>query len=149
MNNISKMLPHDYPMVLIDKVTEFDSENHYVVSSTTIKESMPFFDKTINGMSSVVGIEFMAQTIGCYSYLKRKKIKPRMGFLLGTRMYNNSIEFFENGKTYTIKAEEVYNDNKLCAFGCQIFDENQEEIACATINAYQPENIEEYLNKNE
>lgn len=143
------MLPHDYPMVLIDNIKEYDPENRFIVAEVTIRERMPFYDKTINGMTSVVGIEFMAQTIGCYSYLKRKERQPKMGFLLGTRMYNNSIEFYEKSKKYTIRAEEIYNDNKLCAFGCQIFDEKQEEIACATINAYQPDNIEEILKADE
>ena len=51
--------------------------------------------------------------------------------------------------SYFIKSEEIYNDNKICAFGCQIFDDKQEEIACATINAYQPDNIEEILNADD
>ena len=134
------MLPHDYPMVLIDKVTEFDSENHYVVSSTTIKESMPFFDKTINGMSSVVGIEFMAQTIGCYAYYKNKKQEPQIGFLLGTRLYNNGIDIFKLGETYIIKAYEIFGNDGIISFECSIYDSQNEECASATLNVYQNAN---------
>ena len=60
-------------------------------------------------------------------------------------MYNNAVEKFEFGREYSIKVQEIYNDDKICAFGCQIFDDRQDEIACATINAYQPNNIEEFI----
>lgn len=146
---ISKILPHEFPMVLIDEIIEVKFEKNYLRAKVKIKEGMPFFDKTTNGISSIAGIEFMAQTIGCYSYLKSGENEPKMGFLLGTRMYNNIVEQYENGKEYFIKVEEIYNDNKICAFGCQIFNDEQEEIACATINAYQPDNIEEILKENE
>lgn len=147
--SVEKILPHEFPMILIDEVTEVNFEKNYLVSKVKIKDTMPFFDKTINGISSVAGIEFMAQTIGCYSYLKRGENSPQIGFLLGTRIYNNAVEKFENRKEYFIKVEEIYNDHKICAFGCQIFDDTQDEIACATINAYQPDNLEEILKSDE
>lgn len=149
MNNISEMLPHDYPMILIDEVTEINFDEKYVITKVKIKENMPFFDKNTNSVSAIAGIEFMAQSIGCYSFLKSGKEKPKIGFLLGTRIYNNAIEQFEKDKEYFIKAAEIYNDNNICAFDCQIFDEKKEEIACATINAYQPDNIEEMIGKYE
>lgn len=147
--SVEKMLPHEFPMILIDEVVEVNLDKHFIKTKVKIKDTMPFFDKKLNGISSVVGIEFMAQTIGCYSFLKRGENTARMGFLLGTRIYNNAIEKFKNGKEYFIKSEEIYNDNEICAFGCQIFDDKQEEIACATINAYQPDNIEEMLKEND
>ena len=149
MTDISKMLPHDYPMILIDEVTEVNFAEKYLVAKVKIREDLPFYNKIINGVSSVAGIEFMAQSIGCYSYLKRGENEPKMGFLLGTRMYNNAVEKFEFGREYSIKVQEIYNDDKICAFGCQIFDDRQDEIACATINAYQPDNIEEFISAKE
>lgn len=46
-------------------------------------------------MSPLAGIEFMAQTIGCYAYYKAGQTIPKIGFLLGTRLYENSLEKFE------------------------------------------------------
>lgn len=149
MKQVSEMLPHDYPMILIDEVLEINIDKKFVKAKVVIKDSMPFFDKTINGVSSVVGIEFMAQTIGCYSFLVSGEETPKIGFLLGTRMYNNAVDKFELGHEYFIRAEEIYNDNKICAFDCQIFNDRQDEIACATINAYLPDNIEEFINADE
>ena len=141
---MEKILPHDKPMIFIDKVLEVNLEESYTTCEVTIHDKKIFFDKEINGMSPLVGIEFMAQTIGCYSFYKSGQKPPKIGFLLGTRMYKNSLEKFENDETYTIKAKEVYTDNELVSFECLIYNKNN-EVANAVINVYQPENAEEYV----
>ncbi len=142
--DMEKILPHDKPMIFIDKVLEVNLEESYTTCEVTIHDKKIFFDKEINGMSPLVGIEFMAQTIGCYSFYKSGQKPPKIGFLLGTRMYKNSLEKFENGERYTIKAKEVYTDNELVSFECLIYNKNN-EVANAVINVYQPENAEEYV----
>ena len=142
--DMEKILPHDKPMIFIDKVLEVNLEESYTTCEVTIHDKKIFFDKEINGMSPLVGIEFMAQTIGCYSFYKSGQKPPKIGFLLGTRMYKNSLEKFENDETYTIKAKEVYTDNELVSFECLIYNKNN-EVANAVINVYQPENAEEYV----
>ena len=142
--DMEKILPHDKPMIFIDKVLEVNLEESYTTCEVTIHDKKIFFDKEINGISPLVGIEFMAQTIGCYSFYKSGQKPPKIGFLLGTRMYKNSLEKFENGERYTIKAKEVYTDNELVSFECLIYNKNN-EVANAVINVYQPENAEEYV----
>ena len=143
-------LPHSAPMVLIDEVLNVDMENQIVKTSVKIHDDKIFFNKEINGISPLVGIEFMAQTIGCYAYFKAGKTIPKIGFLLGTRQYENSLEKFENGKTYVITAQEIYGDNELVSFECLIYNEGEDEnsenyIAKATINAFQPKDAEKYI----
>lgn len=143
-------LPHSAPMVLIDEVLNVDIENQIVKTSVKIHDDKIFFNKEINGISPLVGIEFMAQTIGCYAYYKAGKTIPKIGFLLGTRQYENSLEKFENGKTYIITAREIYGDNELVSFECLIYNEGEDEnpenyIAKATINAFQPKDVEKYI----
>ena len=143
-------LPHSAPMVLIDEVLNVDMENQIVKTSVKIHDNKIFFNKEINGISPLVGIEFMAQTIGCYAYFKAGKTIPKIGFLLGTRQYENSLEKFENGKTYVITAQEIYGDNELVSFECLIYNEGEDEnpenyIAKATINAFQPKDAEKYI----
>ncbi len=142
--DLSKILPHDKPMILIDDILEIDMKNQFVKTSVKIHENKIFFDKEINGMSPLAGIEFMAQTIGCYAYYKAGQTIPKIGFLLGTRLYENSLEKFENGKTYTITAKELYGDDELVSFECLIYNDNK-EVAKATVNAFQPQNAEEYI----
>ncbi len=143
-------LPHSAPMVLIDKVLNVDIKNQIVKTSVKIHDNKIFFNKEINGISPLVGIEFMAQTIGCYAYYKAGKTIPKIGFLLGTRQYENKLEKFENGKTYIITAREIYGDNELVSFECLIYNEGEDEnpenyIAKATINAFQPKDVEKYI----
>ena len=166
-------LPHSTPMVLINDVLNVDMENQIVKASVKIHKDKIFFDKEINGISPLVGIEFMAQTIGCYAYFKAnhknfgsniknltKKAfsqiekKPSIGFLLGTRLYENSLEKFENEKTYIITAQEIYGDDELVSFECLIYNEKEDNnpknyIAKATINAFQPNDVEKYIKELE
>ena len=149
-NLAASCLPHSAPMVLIDEVLNVDMENQIVKTSVKIHDNKIFFDKEINGISPLVGIEFMAQTIGCYAYFKAGKTIPKIGFLLGTRQYENKLEKFENGKTYILTAREIYGDNELVSFECLIYNEGEDEnsenyIAKATINAFQPKDVEKYI----
>lgn len=150
----SQCLPHSEPMVLIDKLIDVDMKKQIVKTSVTIHKDKIFFDKDINGVSPLVGIEFMAQTIGCYAFYKAKMSIPKIGFLLGTRLYENSLEKFENGKTYIITAREVYGDSELVSFECLIYNEGEDGdeskyIAKATINAFQPKDVEKYIGELE
>ena len=147
-------LPHSAPMVLIDEVLNVDMENQIVKTSVKIHDNKIFFNKEINGISPLVGIEFMAQTIGCYAYYKAGKTIPKIGFLLGTRQYENKLEKFENGKTYILTAREIYGDNELVSFECLIYNEGEDEnsenyVAKATINAFQPKDVEKYIKELE
>lgn len=150
----SQCLPHSEPMVLIDKLIDVDEKKQIVKTSVTIHKDKIFFDKDINGVSPLVGIEFMAQTIGCYAFYKAKMSIPKIGFLLGARLYENSLEKFENGKTYIITAREVYGDSELVSFECLIYNEGEDGdeskyIAKATINAFQPKDVEKYIGELE
>lgn len=150
----SSCLPHSEPMVLIDKLIDVDMKKQIVKTSVTIHKDKIFFNKDLNGVSPLVGIEFMAQTIGCYAFYKAKMSIPKIGFLLGARLYENSLEKFENGKTYIITAREVYGDSELVSFECLIYNEGEDGdeskyIAKATINAFQPKDVEKYIGELE
>lgn len=148
MTDLTKILPHKPPMILLDRVIKVDLSQKLVEAEFTIDNKKMFFDKSINGVSSVCGIEFMAQTIGCYAFYANNSQTPKIGFLLGTRLYNNAIDCFQNGETYKVKAVETYCDNEIFAFNCFIYDKLGEEIASAIINVYQSNNKTELLKIN-
>ena len=139
--NLEKILPHDYPMIVLDELLEVDMEKHVVTSSVTVSEDKVFYDGTFGGISPLVGIEFMAQTVGCYAYFENGQKKPRVGYLLGSRQYNCSLEKFELGKTYKIVANRIFSDNELVSFDCFIYNDNI-ECARATVNVYLPQDVE-------
>ncbi len=136
-------------MILLDDILEVDLDNKFVKTIFKVDEKNLFFDKNLDGIPSLCGIEFMAQTIGCYAFYAKKMNEPKIGFLLGTRLFNNLIEVFKNDETYVVKAKEAYYDNEISAFECSIYDKSEKEVASATINVYQSENDEELLKFNE
>lgn len=137
--NLEKILPHDRPMILIDELLAVDLEKNTVKASVTITEDKIFYNKSINGISPLAGIEFMAQTIGCYAYFKNGEKEPKIGYLLGSRAYKCNLEKFEPGKTYIISANQAFSDNELVSFECFIYN-NDVECANAVVNVYQPAN---------
>ena len=144
---LAEILPHKKPMILIDDIVDYSIKEKWLKSCVTISPNSLFYDKESKGIDSVVGIEYMAQTIGCYAYFRNQLKKPQIGFLLGTRLYNNGIKQFDLGKTYYILVKEVFVA-EIYSFECFIYNEKNEEIASATVNVYQDyeENIKEKLN---
>ena len=138
---LEKMLPHKKPMILIDDIIDYSIEEGWLRSTVTINKKSMFYDNQIEGISSIVGIEYMAQTIGCYAFLKSKREEPLIGFLLGTRLYNNKLEVFKENETFEILVKEVFSGNDIVSFDCFIYNQD-EEIASATINVYQKEDME-------
>lgn len=139
--DLERILPHNHPMILIDELVEVDLNKNTARASVTISENMIFYDKTLGGASPLVGIEFMAQTIGCYAYFKNGEKEPKVGYLLGSRLYKCELEKFELGKTYTICANQAFSDNELVSFECFIYNDDV-ECAKATVNVYQPQDTE-------
>ncbi len=149
MNNkdyLATILPHKESMILLDDIVGYNIEEKWLKTVVTISEDSIFYDKALKGIDTVIGIEYMAQTIGCYAYFRKKLKDPEIGFLLGTRLYNNATKVFELGKTYYILVKEVFVA-EISAFECFIYNEDNEEIASATINVYQDidEKIKEML----
>lgn len=138
---LEKILPHKQPMILIDDVLDYSIEDGWLKSVVEISKDSIFYDSKISGISSIVGIEFMAQTIGCYAFLKSKREEPLVGFLLGTRLYNNKLEVFKEGETFEIYVREVFSGNDIVSFDCIIYNQG-DEVASATINVYQSEDRE-------
>lgn len=142
--DLTKILPHKPPMLLLDDILEVDIENCTLSSLFRVYPEKLFYTK--DGINTLAGIEFMAQTIGCYAYFKNQCCEPKPGLLLGTRLYNNKVEYFKEGEEYKVTVREVFTDNEIVVFDCLIYDTCGEEIASATINAYQNDNVMELLN---
>ncbi len=135
---LESILPHKKPMILIDDVLGYSIEEGWLRSIVKISSNSQFFDKKLGGISSVVGIEYMAQTIGCYAFLKSKREEPQVGFLLGTRLYNNKSALFKENETLEILVKEVFSGNGIVSFDCFIYNQG-EEVASAAVNVYQNE----------
>ena len=145
--DISQILPHKKPMLLLNDVLSYNQELKTLTAIFVIEEENLFYDKKNKGVPSSVGIEYMAQTIGAYAFYKNNCTIPKIGLLLGARLFSTGIDFFKLNETYTVKVKEIFTDKQILAFDCIIFDNKNEEIASATVNVYQNDEIEDF-NKN-
>ena len=148
MYDLTRILPHKQPMIFLDDIFEVDIENNKLSSVFKVYPGKVFFEAG-KGINSLTRIEFMAQTIGAYAYFKNKCAEPKPGLLLGTRLYNNKIPYFKEGEEYKVTVHEIFTDNQIAVFDCLIYDKSGEEIASATVNTYQGDNIEELLESGE
>lgn len=144
---ICDIIPHDGAMSLLDRGLEAD-EDSLTAEVTIHGNSMFCRDGSVPGW---VGIEYMAQAIaawsGWQSHLRGEP--PRLGFLLGSRRYNNSRSGFAVGETLSIHVRRQYqSDNGLGQFDCCIHISGA-EVAKAAITVYEPQNEELFLSEGQ
>ena len=141
------LLPHRPPMVLLDGVESFDAAAMRLVARVTIRDDQLFYAE--DGVPNWVAIEYMAQAAAALVGVHDKHLAPdrpvRPGLMLGTRRLDLRLARFEAGKTYRVVAENVFNDADAASFACRIEDEAGETVAAATLNAYRPPDMEQFM----
>jgi len=131
---VSELLPHDPPMVLLDRALSYD-ETTLIAEVEIRPESVLCAD---GGVPAWVGIEYMAQAVAAHAGFKARLDGglPSVGYLLGTRSYRSSLSSFPVGATLRIHIRALFTETGLGAFACRI--DMDGEVASATINVYQP-----------
>ena len=140
MIQISELLPHAAPMILLSGYEEQDREES-VTAFVDVGRESPFYEQTLGGVPSCVALEYMAQAMALLVGLRdrRRGQKPRIGFVLGSRKLETKIPCFCDGERYRILATCTYEDESFGSFDCTITDGRGEPVATATMTAFQPE----------
>lgn len=135
--DVSELLPHEAPMILIDKV--LDVTELSIHTQLTITDSGLFFDQQMNAVPAWVGIEFMAQTIAAWSgyHATQQGLSVPIGFLLGSRRYMTECSEFVLGDVLDIYAEQLMENEGMAAFSCTIKC-NGQELASSQLNVFAP-----------
>lgn len=145
--DIPALLPHEPPMVVIDRVMDYDLENGELTAEVELDESNMFYDCSINAVPAFLGIEYMAQSIGALSGIAGMEAglsKPDAGFVLGTRKYHNSVKSFALG-VYAINVKQIFTDTELSSFSCTITDSLNKVCATADLNVFKPKDFNTFL----
>lgn len=145
---INELVPHSGEMLLIDKVVDFGDS--WLQSQVTIREDCLFCENS--KVPALVGIEFMAQTIAAFAgnQDKTNNKNPSIGLLLGTRLYESTVDHFVLGSVLNIHVEQLYiDDSSLGVFKCKIAAVNQLDsvLIKANLNVYHPDDISQLINK--
>lgn len=137
-HKISDLLPHDPPMVLLDRyISSSDAE---LVAETDITPSSQFYCDGL-GVPAYIGIEYIAQAVSAFNgvadHQQGRAVRP--GFLLGSRKVQVFADYFTPGALVVTHVEMSFNDGEMAVFEGQVLQDGQLKVK-ARINAYQPEN---------
>ena len=146
--DIKTLVPHSGTMSLLDTLLAADPE--------TLSARVDITPQTLfcedGAVGAWVGVEYMAQAVAAHAgYKARLRGEPvRVGFLLGTRRYICAVPAFPAGSSLDIHVRcALQGETGLGAFDCRIVDAGQgTELATATITVFQPENVEEFLQRS-
>jgi predicted hotdog family 3-hydroxylacyl-ACP dehydratase len=141
--DIRDLVPHAGPMVLLDRLRAIDSES--VCAEVRIREDSLFYRD--GGIGAWVGLEYIAQAIAAYAgYHARLRGEPvKMGFLLGTRVYESTRSKFGLGSLLRVYAKRTLQTaDGLASFDCFLEDESG-RIARASVTVYQPSDAAQFL----
>jgi predicted hotdog family 3-hydroxylacyl-ACP dehydratase len=125
-------------MCLLDTLLEAGDE--YLHASVTPRRDDLF--ATADGIPGWVGLEWLAQAVAAWAGVQAVTggDTPKIGFLLGTRHYQCRLPLFRFGQPIRIEVELNFRaDNGLGAFNGCLLDSDNQPIASATLNVFQPE----------
>lgn len=146
--DIRALVPHEGEMVFLDRVLTAGTST--LCAEVTIGQHSVFFDGA--GVGSWVGVEYMAQAIAAHAgFLARLRgDEVRVGFLLGARRYQTTVPLFALGSVLHVHVQHVLQgENGLGAFDCRIDDgASGAALANATITVFQPDNVNEFLQRS-
>jgi len=143
--SVAELVPHSGKMSLLDRVTEYGDD--WLQAEVTITADSMFTDK--QGVPAWVGLEYMAQTIGAFAGLQERlcNASPKLGFLVGSRRYSCSGEYFSIGQTLTLRVErEMVTESGLNVFQCSVQGTGIE--ASARLNVFQPDDAAQFIKES-
>jgi predicted hotdog family 3-hydroxylacyl-ACP dehydratase len=146
--DIRTLVPHDGAMSLLGRLLAADAET--LCAEVAIGADTLFL--TDGAVGAWVGVEYMAQAVAAHAgFGARLRGEPvRVGFLLGTRRYACTVAAFPAGSVLHVHVQQVLRgENGLGAYDCRIVDgAGGAEWASATITVFQPDNVEEFLQRS-
>jgi len=140
---LSSLLPHSGAMILLDKVCRFDEDS--LTALATVKPGP--YSQEDGSLPPWLGLELMAQAVGawagCRAQIAGKAVD--LGFLLGTRRYQCAIDKLPLGAQLTVKAiRSLIDSSGMAVFECTLA-ENEQLLAEARLNIYQPPNAQAFM----
>ncbi len=141
---IEELLLQRDDMLLLDCLHDFGAD--HVEVGATVSARHPLVDER-RGLPAWVGIEMMAQAVSVFSglELRAQGLPPRIGLLLGARLYQARVPFFRVDARLRVRAVLTLRDAQgLGVFECTI-RERDELLAQSQVKGFVPQDIDEFL----
>ena len=128
------VLPHKAPMILIDELVE--ASETALTSRVRLRDDSPFVRD--GRVSSVIAIEYMAQTIAAMAGLRRRRHGQdvKRGSLVGCRELKLEVAELRTGDDLTVEVRENWSTDELGHFDCAVTRAG-EPVAAGVLSVYQ------------
>lgn len=139
-DSLDALLPQAEPMILLSGY-EPQKEERVVDAWVDVSPSSPFYEVELGGVPGCVALEYMAQAMAlCVGFLRQRNgLKPKIGFVLGSRKLTVTVPCFRSGERYRVRAECTYQDESFGSFDCTIIEKSGAVVASAQMTAFQPD----------
>ncbi len=146
---VAQVVPQQGTMMLLEEILSWDEGQ--LCALAVIRPTMPMADE--QGLPAWAGLELMAQTTAALAGCRaRQKGQPvQIGFLVGSRRYVTNCSYFSPGARLEIHVRQTLRGaNGLCVFDCDLVGtgSHADIAASASINIFQPDNPEQFLQGN-
>ena len=135
--DIAPFVPHQRRMCLLDQLLDVGEEHLRAQVTPTADDLFA----SAEGIPGWVGLEWLAQAIAAWSGVQRVLggEQPALGFLLGSRRYQCNQPYFTFGQPISVEIFLDFRaDNGLGAFRGQLLDSDNQIMASAMLNVFQP-----------
>lgn len=135
--DIAPFVPHQQPMCLLERLLDVGAE--HLRAEVTPRADDLFAHAA--GVPGWVGLEWLAQAIAAWAGVHRAAggEQPMIGFLLGTRRYQCARPYFTFGQPIRVDIFlDFRTDNGLGAFRGKLLDSDNQVVANAMLNVFQP-----------
>jgi len=132
-------------MILIGGLKEYTNDS--AVCWLDITENSAFFQPENQGVPAYIGIEYMAQSIAAFAGANALENgeEIKVGFLLGSRKYEQSQNYFPSGSHLEVNIVELHKeDSGLGVYSCKITCEDK-VVANAQVNVFLPEDTQAFV----
>ena len=134
---ILELIPHRPPMLLINQICSLAQTS----SSALVKidQQSPFYQPGL-GVPSWIGLEYMGQTAALIAgfQLREGLAQPHLGFIMASRQYKVSLEYFTLGAQLLVSCDEIaVVGETLATFKCSIVDNHtKQQLAEANLSVF-------------
>ncbi len=143
--SVEDVVMHRGAMSLLDEIIDYDDT--WLRANVNIRKESMFAQAS--GVPAWIGMEYLAQAIGAFEGVRRRLQggKPKLGFLVGSRSYVCSVDYFAFGQVLSLYVvQEMQAENGLGVFRCEL--SGQGVTAQANLNVYQPEDADQFLRES-
>lgn len=136
--NISDILPHAAPMLLLERLVKFTKEEVECSVNTAADGIFVQGGK----IDAVVATEWMAQTVGAYVGASRyvASESPRIGFVIGARRVDYHTTHVQVGAALRVHARPIWIDRGNGNFKCWVSELGSDRrIAEGSLTVHEPE----------